>query len=82
VTRLGEFSPIERFVSFKHFLENYIRSTYFGATFFNGKSYVLISTKKVWATFWAIFFTNSSCHRGNLASHILQQFESVASTMK
>jgi hypothetical protein len=34
----------------------------FLATFFHGKSHVLILAKIGLATFWAIFFTNSSGH--------------------
>jgi hypothetical protein len=33
-------------------------------TFFRGKRYALILTKKCWAVFWAIFLTNSSGHPG------------------
>jgi hypothetical protein len=34
----------------------------FGAFFSTVKSYVTILTKTGWATFWAIFFTDSSGH--------------------
>jgi hypothetical protein len=32
------------------------------ATYFNGKGYAIILAKLRWATFGAIFFTNSSGH--------------------
>jgi hypothetical protein len=42
-----------------------------GATFFHGKCYELILKKMDWATFWAIYFTNSSGHsaRGHLSTY-------------
>jgi hypothetical protein len=39
-------------------------------TFFRGKRYALILTKKCWAVFWAIFLTNSSGHPGCVAAFI------------
>jgi hypothetical protein len=50
VTRLGEFTTI----CFRQHFENY-REGQFLATFFLGKSYVLVWTKMGWATLWAIF---------------------------
>jgi hypothetical protein len=44
------------------FCENYRSSTDNRAASFHGKIDVLIITKIVWATFWAIFFTNASGH--------------------
>jgi hypothetical protein len=45
-------------------LENCRSSTHFWTTLFHGKRYTLIWTKMGWATFWAIFFANSSGHPG------------------
>jgi hypothetical protein len=42
-------------VYFVYFFEKYISSQNLCATFFHFQSYVLIVTKKDWATFWAIF---------------------------
>jgi hypothetical protein len=40
--------------------ENYKSCTDFFSTFFHVKSSVLILTKTGWATFWSIYFANSS----------------------
>jgi hypothetical protein len=50
-------------VYFGQFYENYRSSQSIFATFFHDVSCSQMLTKKLrWATFWAIFFTNSSGH--------------------
>jgi hypothetical protein len=64
MARLGEFSPIGQLLTLGRFFENYRISTNYWATYFHGKSYVLILDKKTeWATFWVIF---SQTHLVNL----------------
>jgi hypothetical protein len=54
VTRLGEFSPLGRFFTLGCFLKNDKSCTNCWAHFFHGTSYVTISRKMGWATFWPI----------------------------
>jgi hypothetical protein len=56
---LGEFSPLGQLLNFK----NTKVAQFFGSAFSTEKVlYIFILTKTGWATFWAIFFTNSSGH--------------------
>jgi hypothetical protein len=51
---LGDVLPVGRLFSLGSFLK------ISGVAQTNGKGYVLIFTKMVWAKFWVIFFKNSS----------------------
>jgi hypothetical protein len=53
------------------FLENYRSSQNFGATFFYGKSYVIISTKNRFGFIVGDFFTNSSGHPAYILEYLL-----------
>jgi hypothetical protein len=39
-----------------------VHTPHFWTNLFHGKSYALLLTQTGWATFWAIFFQNSSGH--------------------
>jgi hypothetical protein len=67
VTRFGNFSHIGELFSLCTFLENYRSSLNVWVLLFYGNSYLCIDFDKkwAWATFWAIFFTNSSGHPGS-----------------
>jgi hypothetical protein len=54
-TRLGEFSPNGRLFTLGSGLKITEVARISGLLFFHGTSYVSISTKKCWATFWATF---------------------------
>jgi hypothetical protein len=62
VTRLGEFSSNEWLFTLSSFIKKFRRGPYFWATFFHGKGCGCFFQKMGWATFWTIFFTNSSGH--------------------
>jgi hypothetical protein len=66
VTRLGDcdFSPIGRWLILGSFSENEMGSLNLWATFFHGKSYVLIVTKIRVGLHFGRFFASSSGHTG------------------
>jgi hypothetical protein len=78
VARLGEFSPIGRFVSFGSFL-NYGSRQKFLATFFHGRSYEFILSKKwVWLHFGLFHASHLFTLRRRHVKKCFRRFQSVA----
>jgi hypothetical protein len=62
------------------FVENYRSSQFFGATFFHGKGYKLILTKKGDGIHFARFLTNKSGHPGLHQRKTIKQLFTVRLT--
>jgi hypothetical protein len=62
VTRLGEFSPFDRLFTSGSFVKKEEVAQNILATFLTVKEIHKFDRKMCWATFWAIFITNSSGH--------------------
>jgi hypothetical protein len=72
VTRLDDFSPIGRLFTLGSFFEKYKSGPNFGAAFFNGRSCVLILTKKWIGLHFGQFFNKhiwSPCLQSKLHLH-------------